>query len=74
METLPRCGYLSRVVDLPVAIAELLFDDATQSLGSAVPSAPAPLRTALLPPRPLEVVTGAIDDRLPGAASDRRAA
>jgi hypothetical protein len=54
METVLRCGYLSQVVDLPVAIAEVLFDDATQALGSAV--------------------TDAIDARVPGAASRRRAA
>jgi hypothetical protein len=129
METVLRCGYLSRVVDLPVAIAEVLFDDATQTLGPATRSDPAPLGTAMLPlrrvrtrlrapipwagipvevelmpwsrsrsevgvryagrrrpravaryvyetraPRLLEAVTGAIDARIPGASSDRRAA
>jgi hypothetical protein len=129
METVPRCGYLSHVVDLPVAIAEVLFDDATQTLGSATRADPTPLGTALLPlrrvctrlpspllragvpveveltpwsrsrtevgvryagrrrpravaryvyethaPRLLDDVTGAINVRLPGATSDRRAA
>jgi hypothetical protein len=129
METVPRCGYLSEVVDLPVAIAEVLFDDATKTLGRTLESDPAPLGTALLPlrrvhtklrapipwagipveveltpwsrsrsevavryggrrrpravaryvyetqaPRLLEAVTDAIDARVPGAASRRRAA
>jgi hypothetical protein len=129
METVPHCGYLSHVVDLPVAIAEVLFDDATQRLGSATRADPTPLETALLPlrrvrttlraplpwtgvpvdveltpwsrsrtevgiryagrrrprvvaryvyethaPRLLDDVTGAINARLPGAASHRRAA
>ena len=51
METVPRCGYLSHVVDLPVAIAEALFDDATQMLGSVTRNDPAPLGTAMLPLR-----------------------
>ena len=51
METVPRCGYLSHVVDLPVAIAEVLFDDATQTLGSVTRNDPAPLGTAMLPLR-----------------------
>jgi hypothetical protein len=51
MESLPRCGYLSRLIDLPVAIAEVLFDDATRSLGPATPVKPAPIGTALLPAR-----------------------
>ena len=129
METVPRCGYLSHVVDLPVAIAEVLFDDATQTLGSVTRNDPAPLGTAMLPlrrvrtmlrapipwagipveveltpwsrsrsevgvryagrrrpravaryvyetqaPRLLEAVADAIDGRVPGAASKRRAA
>ena len=47
--TVPPCGYLSRVVDLPVAIAEVLFHDATTSLGPATRVEPAPIGTALLP-------------------------
>jgi hypothetical protein len=129
METVLRCGYLSHVVDLPVAIAEVLFDDATQTLGPATRDDPAPLGTAMLPlrrvrtmlrapipwagipveveltpwsrsrsevgvryggrrrpravaryvyesqaPRLLEAVTDAIDARVPGAVSRRRAA
>jgi hypothetical protein len=50
METFPG-SYLSRVVDLPIAIAEILFDDATQSLGSAARSDPRAVGTALLPAR-----------------------
>jgi hypothetical protein len=47
--TVPPCGYLSRVVDLPVAIAEVLFDDATTSLGPTSRVEPVPIGTALLP-------------------------
>jgi hypothetical protein len=47
--TFPPCGYLSRVVDLPVAIAEVLFDDATSALGPATRVDPASIGTALLP-------------------------
>jgi hypothetical protein len=45
----PPCGYLSRVVDLPIAIAEVLFDEATTSLGPATRGEPVPIGTALLP-------------------------
>jgi hypothetical protein len=122
-------SYLSRVVDLPVALAEVLFDDATQSLGPAARSEPTAVGTSMLParrvrtqlrgplpwpgvtveielmpwsrsrseiglryggkrlpravarrvyetqaPRLLDDVADAINARLPGAASDRRAA
>jgi hypothetical protein len=50
MDTFPG-SYLSRVVDLPVAIAEILFDDATQSLGPAARSEPPPVGTSMLPVR-----------------------
>src|SRR5262249_61260453 len=33
MDSQNSCGYLSRVVDLPVAVAEAVFDDVTQPLG-----------------------------------------
>jgi hypothetical protein len=49
MKAIPACSYLSRVVDLPVAIAEVLFDDATSALGPATRVDPAPIGTALLP-------------------------
>jgi hypothetical protein len=51
MEPFLRCGYLSAVVDLPVAIAEILFDDATSSLGPITRPEPAHVGTALLPAR-----------------------
>ena len=51
MDTTPACGYLSRVVDLPVAIAEVLFDDVTRSLGPADRRDPATISTVLLPAR-----------------------
>jgi hypothetical protein len=51
MEPFLHCGYLSRRIDLPVAIAEVLFDDATRSLGPAERVEPAPIGTALLPAR-----------------------
>lgn len=49
MDTIPVCGYLSRVVDLPVAIAEALFDDATRWLGPATRCEPPAVGTVLLP-------------------------
>jgi hypothetical protein len=51
MDALHACGYLSRVVELPVAVAEALFDDATQALGSPDHTDPAAIGTALLPAR-----------------------
>lgn len=51
METLPVCSYLSRVIDLPVAIAEVLFDEATRALGPAMRWEPPAVGTALLPAR-----------------------
>jgi hypothetical protein len=51
MDALHACGYLSRVIELPVAVAEALFDDATQSLGSPDHTDPAAIGTALLPAR-----------------------
>ncbi len=51
METPPACGYLSRVVDLPIAVAEVVFDDVTQSLGTATGPDPAVIGTAMLPAR-----------------------
>jgi hypothetical protein len=51
MDALHPCGYLSRVVELPVAVAEPLFDDATKSLGATDDSSPDAIGTALLPAR-----------------------
>src|SRR6266542_1259803 len=51
METPPACGYLSRVVDLPIAVAEVVFDDVTQSLGTATGPDPSVIGTAMLPAR-----------------------
>jgi hypothetical protein len=52
-------GYLSRVVDLPVAVAEPVFDDVTRSLGrqSAATHAAA-IGTALLPARTIRTRLG----------------
>jgi hypothetical protein len=51
METLLVCGYMSRVVDLPVALAEVVFDDVTPSLGPTVRPDPAAIGTAMFPAR-----------------------
>jgi hypothetical protein len=51
MEALHACGYLSRVVELPVAVAEPLFDDATRSLGARDNAHQTAIGTALLPAR-----------------------
>jgi hypothetical protein len=64
MDALQSCGYLSRVVDLPVAVAESLFDDATQSLGSVDHTDPTAIGTVLLPARRVRTRLGS---PLPGA-------
>jgi hypothetical protein len=64
MDALLTCGYLSRVVELPVAIAEVLFDDATQSLRSPVHADTAAIGTALLPARRVRTRLGS---PIPGA-------
>ena len=51
METLPVCGYLSRVVDLPIAVAEVMFDDVTRLLGPDARHDPAVIGTAMFPAR-----------------------
>jgi hypothetical protein len=51
MNALHACAYRSRVVALPVAVAEALFDDATHSLGPSVLTDPTALGTSLLPAR-----------------------
>jgi hypothetical protein len=58
MDALHACTYLSRVVALPVAVAEALFDDATRSLGPSVDTDPAALGTALLPTRRIRMRLG----------------
>jgi hypothetical protein len=52
------CAYLSRVIDLPVAIAEILFDDATGSLGPTDHTDPAAIATAMLPARKVRTRLG----------------
>jgi hypothetical protein len=56
-------GYLSRVVDLPVAVAEAVFDDVTRSLGQAAPTHSAAIGT-LLPSRAVRTRLGSA---IPGA-------
>jgi hypothetical protein len=58
MDALQACAYLSRVVALPVAVAEALFDDVTRSVGTSVHSDPAALGTALLPVRRIRIRLG----------------
>ena len=58
MDALLACAYLSRVVALPVAVAEALFDDATRSLGTSVDTDPAALGTCLLPARRIRTRLG----------------
>jgi hypothetical protein len=64
MDALHACGYMSRVVELPVAVAEPLFDDATQSLGSPDHTDPAAIGPALLPARRVRTRLGSA---IPGA-------
>jgi hypothetical protein len=64
MDALHACAYLSRVVELPVAVAEALFDDATQTLGSRDHTDPAAIGTALLPVRRVRTRLGSA---IPGA-------
>jgi hypothetical protein len=54
MDTLHACVYLSRVVALPVAVAEAVFDDVTRSVGTSVHTDP----TALLPARRIRTRLG----------------
>jgi hypothetical protein len=57
-------GYLSRVVDLPVAVAEPVFDDVTRSLGQPAALHATTIGTALLPARTVRTRLGSA---LPGA-------
>ena len=58
MDALKACGYLSRVVALPVAVAEAVFDDVTRSLGASAHADPTTLGTALLPARRIRTRLG----------------
>jgi hypothetical protein len=55
---LNACGYLSRVVALPVAVAEAVFDDVTRSLGDSAHADPTALGTNLLPARRIRTRLG----------------
>jgi hypothetical protein len=58
MDALNACGYLSRVVALPVAVAEAVFDDVTRSLGDSAHADPTALGTTLLPARRIRTRLG----------------
>jgi hypothetical protein len=58
MDALHACAHLSRVVALPVAVAEAVFDDVTRSLGSSVDTDPTALGTSLLPARRIRTRLG----------------
>ncbi|HMF04377.1 MAG TPA: hypothetical protein VKH17_06150 [Acidimicrobiia bacterium] len=64
MDAHGSCSYLSRLIDLPVSIAEPVFDDVTRSLG--VPSAThaTAIATSLLPARTVRTRLGSA---IPGA-------
>ena len=64
MDALNSCRYLSRVVDLPVAVAEAVFDDVTRSLGPSAPSHAASIGASLLPARTIRTRLGSA---MPGA-------
>src|SRR5262249_28036942 len=58
------CGYLSRVVDLPVAVAEAVFDDVTQPLGQPTTTRATAIGASLLAARPVRTRPGS---GVPGA-------
>jgi hypothetical protein len=58
MDALHACAYLSRVVALPVAVAEAVFDDVTRSVGTSVHTDPTALGTVLLPARRIRTRLG----------------
>ena len=64
MDALNSCGYLSRVVELPVAVAEAVFDDVTRSLGPSAPTHAATIGTSLMPARTVRTRLGS---GIPGA-------
>ena len=64
MDALNSCRYLSRVVDLPVAVAEVVFDDVTRSLGEPAASHATTIATSHLPARTVRTRLGSA---FPGA-------
>jgi hypothetical protein len=64
MDVPNSCSYLSRVVDLPVAVAEAVFDDVTRSLGPSGPTQAGTIRTPVLPARTVRTRLGSA---IPGA-------
>ena len=58
MDAFNGCGYLSRVVALPVAVAEAVFDDVTRSLGDSAHADLTALGTPLLPARRIRTRLG----------------
>lgn len=64
MDALDSCSYLSRVVDLPVAVAEAVFDDVTRSLGRSAPTHAGTIGTSVMPARSVRTRLGSA---IPGA-------
>jgi hypothetical protein len=64
MDALHSCSYLSRVVDLPVAVAEAVFDDVTRSLGPSAATHTGTIGTSVLPARTVRTRLGSA---IPGA-------
>lgn len=64
MDALSSCSYLSRVVDLPVAVAEAVFDDVTRSLGRSAPTHAGTIGTSVMPARSVRTRLGSA---IPGA-------
>jgi hypothetical protein len=64
MEAQNTCGYLSRIVDLPVSVAEPVFDDVTRPLGQPNATHATTIGTALLPARAVRTRLGSA---IPGA-------
>src|SRR2546430_1826086 len=58
MDALNACGYLSRVVALPVAVAEAVFDDVTRSRAASAHRAPTAPGPAPLPARGIRTRLG----------------
>lgn len=64
MDALSSCSYLSRVVDLPVAVAEAVFDDVTRSQGRSAPTHAGTIGTSVMPARSVRTRLGSA---IPGA-------
>ena len=64
MDALHSCSYLSRVVELPVAVAEAVFDDVTRPLGQPTATQGSTIGTSLLPARTVRTRLGSA---IPGA-------